>query len=328
MDDLSFLDDLDRGLELAPEHGRPARVAAPPAPRSVPAPAPVAHKELPVAGRPRPLLALFPSSPNGAPELVRVQLSEPLIEQLPVEPPPIEPPPFAPTPVPPAAPVEAPIAMSHIDDDLVTDDMFGSRRRELPVAADDDDALTDEILGNLREKPFSAVPDLRFLFHSRAHDRAMQALLTSIGQHDGCVVLTGDPGTGKSMTCRAVLEQIDHRTFTSFTEKPYVAMEAMLKAILTDFGVISRVDLEGGVLDDASQVQLIEALHEFLQSIGQIKGFAVVVIDNADALRQSLLEELRALVDAHPGLLGVVFVGSRELLMKIGRRSADANTGA
>src|SRR5206468_9283483 len=141
----------------------------------------------------------------------------------------------------------------------------------------------------------------------------MQALLTSIGQHEACVVLTGDAGTGKTMACRAVLDQIDHRTFTSFIATPFERMEDLLKAILTDCGVISRVDLQGGRLDAATDGQLTLALHEFLLSLAQINGFAVVVIDDAHALAQSRLDELRALADKHPRLLGIVFVGSRKL---------------
>ena len=94
-------------------------------------------------------------------------------------------------------------------------------------------------------------------------------------------------------------------------------MEDCLGAILTD--VISRVDLEGGRLDAATEGQLTLALHEFLLSLTQIKGFAVVVIDDAHLLAQSRLDDLRALADKHPRLLGIVFVGSRKLLAMVGQ---------
>ena len=88
---------------------------------------------------------------------------------------------------------------------------------------------TYEIFYGLHEKPFSPTSDLNFLYHSMSHDRAAQEILSAIGRRDPVVVLTGETGTGKTTLCRAVIEEIDRRTFTSFVSDPFVTAQDLLQ---------------------------------------------------------------------------------------------------
>src|SRR5262249_14305061 len=76
---------------------------------------------------------------------------------------------------------------------------------------DIDASSTCETFYGFTEPPFSAAPDLKFLYHGDAHDSAAQGLLSAIGRHDRLIVLTGPSGVGKTMLCRALLEQLDRR---------------------------------------------------------------------------------------------------------------------
>jgi type II secretory pathway predicted ATPase ExeA/cell division septation protein DedD len=167
----------------------------------------------------------------------------------------------------------------------------------------------------LREKPFSLASDPRFLYKSVSHALAFNELLTGIRRREGLIVLTGDIGTGKTTLCRAVLEQLDQKTFSTFVPDPFASREDLLKMLLIDFGVMSVDDLKAGRLRNASRPDLSYPLYEFLKSLQPLRAFAVLIIDEAQNLSVPLLEEIRILSDLEDGgkLLQVVLVGQLEL---------------
>ena len=69
----------------------------------------------------------------------------------------------------------------------------------------------------------------------------------------------------------------------------------MLRLILRDFGLVSREELRRGVLAAADVPQLLDALEGFLRSLISIDSRAVVVIDEAQSLSPTLLDEVRML---------------------------------
>src|SRR3989304_1678199 len=96
------------------------------------------------------------------------------------------------------------------------------------------------------EKPFSLTPDPKYLYRSQSHANAFELLQYSIRRREGFVVVTGDIGTGKTTLCRALLEQIDRRTFTALVLNPFLSEDDLLKLVLQDFGVVSRDDVKHG----------------------------------------------------------------------------------
>ncbi len=167
----------------------------------------------------------------------------------------------------------------------------------------------------LREKPFSLSSDPRFLYKSPAHKAAFNNLLTAIRRREGLIVLTGDIGTGKTTLCRAVLENLDRKTFTAFVPDPFVSREDLLKMLLIDFGVMSVDDLRSGRLKDVSRPDLSYPLYDFLKSLQPLNAVAVMIIDEAQNVPPPLLEEIRILSDLEDRekLLQVVLVGQLEL---------------
>ena len=179
--------------------------------------------------------------------------------------------------------------------------------------------LTYESYYGLREKPFSLSTDPRFLYKSAAHAGTFEDLLLAIRRREGLIVLTGDIGTGKTTLCKAVLEQLDRKTFTTFVPDPFVTREALLKMLLLDFGVMSIDDLKSGRMTGASHPDLSYPLYDFLKSLVPLQAFAVLIIDEAQNLSSSLLEEIRILSDLESPekLLQVVLVGQLELRAKL-----------
>ena len=176
--------------------------------------------------------------------------------------------------------------------------------------------LTYEPFYGFREKPFSLTSDSRFFYHSRSHAPAFADLVAGIRRRESLNVLSGDIGTGKTTLCRAVLQNLDRKTFSAFVPDPFASREDLLKVLLVDFGVLSVDDLISGRLKEASRTELSYLLYEFLATLEPLQAFAVVIIDEAQNLSNELLEEIRIMSDAD-GQLQVVLVGQLELREKL-----------
>jgi general secretion pathway protein A len=184
-----------------------------------------------------------------------------------------------------------------------------------PESADSQPDATDESFYGLNERPFSLSNDPKFVFHSTAHDRVAQDLLSAIRRRDPVVVVTGEVGTGKTMLCRAVVEELDRRTLSSLIACPIASSEELLRTMLVDFGVAaSHVENI-----PSSRDKLRTALQEFLGSLIPLEALAVVLIDDAHLLSGDVMEEILRLVE--PGeelrVLQIVLVGQPALAARI-----------
>lgn len=175
--------------------------------------------------------------------------------------------------------------------------------------------MTYETFYGLDEKPFAATHDLRFLYHSTAHDGVLQELLASVGRRDVVAVLTGDPGIGKTMLCRALVDQLDRRTLVAFVSQTVPSPDDLLKTLLVDFGVISQADVAAGRMASASHDDLAKALRDFLASLAVLQASALLIVDDAHKLSSAVLGELRGLAEvaAAGHLLQIVVVGESGL---------------
>jgi general secretion pathway protein A len=188
--------------------------------------------------------------------------------------------------------------------------------------------LTYEPYYGLKEKPFSLSADPRFLYKSRTHAPVFDALRAGIRRREGIIVLTGEPGTGKTTLCRSVLGALDRKTFCTFVPDPFVSREDLLKMLLVDFGVMSVEDLKSGRLNAATRPELSYPLYDFLRSLVPLQAYAVLILDEAQNLTPQLLEEIRILADLEgpEKLLQLVLVGQPELHDKLkdpGLRQVD-----
>jgi general secretion pathway protein A len=179
--------------------------------------------------------------------------------------------------------------------------------------------LTYEPYYGIKEKAFSLSADPRFLYKSRAHAPMFDELRAGIRRREGIIVLTGEPGTGKTTLCRSVLASLDRKTFCAFVPDPFVSREDLLKMLLIEFGVMSVDDVKSGKMRDATRPELSYPLYDFLKSLVPLQAYAVMVIDEAQNLSSQLLEEIRILADLEgpEKLLQLVLVGQPELRDKL-----------
>jgi len=161
-----------------------------------------------------------------------------------------------------------------------------------------------------REKPFSLTPDPRYFYRSQCHANALELVQHASRSSHGLTVVTGTSGTGKTTTCRTILESLDRKTFTSLVLNPYVSEEDLLRLILQDFGVISREEIRRGLLTGAQAGDLLRTLEEFLRSLTLLGARALLIIDEAQKLPVHVLEQVKRLSRlAEKAPLQVVLVG-------------------
>lgn len=174
-----------------------------------------------------------------------------------------------------------------------------------------------EAFFGFREQPFALTSDPRFLFLSGWHRRAYTALLTGLRRREGLLALIGETGTGKTTLCRAVLEALGPRTFSALILDPYMSDVEVLRVLIRDFGLLSRNEIRRGKLANADVPQLLETLENFLRSLLPLGSYAVVIIDEAQALPAKVLDQIRVLGSLEQDgqrLLQILLVGQPNLL--------------
>ncbi len=139
----------------------------------------------------------------------------------------------------------------------------------------------------LRQRPFRATPDSTAYYPATTHEHALARLLQAIEDDEGLALLTGAPGTGKTLLCHRLLEQLGPDTTTAFLTNSHISdRRGLLQTICFDLSL----PYEG-----RSEQELRLALTDFLlQNFGAGRR-TVFLIDEAQHLTPDLLEELRLL---------------------------------
>ncbi|HKB09975.1 MAG TPA: AAA family ATPase [Vicinamibacterales bacterium] len=151
--------------------------------------------------------------------------------------------------------------------------------------------------------------DAKFFYASAAHERASLALLTAIGSRAGITLLTGDPGSGKTMLCRMFTRRLDRHTLSSFVPDAVASLDGLLTTMLVDLGVMTRDD--SGAAGSISRENLIRTLQVFVDSLTPLHAAAVIVVDQAESQPADVLEELVRVAGPiqETGALHIVLVG-------------------
>lgn len=161
----------------------------------------------------------------------------------------------------------------------------------------------------ISENPFSITPDPRFLYMSPRYQEALAHLLYGISEAGGFVLLTGEVGTGKTTTCRCLLEQLPDRVDVALVLNPKLSELELLSTICDELGVISPIDRNSAkAFYDQLNGHLLNAHAEGRRS--------VLIIDEAQNLAPEVIEQVRLLTNletATTKLLQIILVGQPEL---------------
>ncbi|MBC8457845.1 MAG: AAA family ATPase [Deltaproteobacteria bacterium] len=160
-----------------------------------------------------------------------------------------------------------------------------------------------------KENPFKLTPDPRYLFLSRFHREALDHLLYGVNERKGFIVITGGIGTGKTTLCRAFLSHLNSSTKSALIFNSFISDIELLKTINQEFGI--EMDPP-----PASKKDYIDALNHFLLSTFSNGGNAILLIDEAQNLSYTVLEQIRMLSNLeteNEKLIQIVLVGQHEL---------------
>jgi len=169
-----------------------------------------------------------------------------------------------------------------------------------------------------RERPFSLTPDPSYLYPSRVHREALSHLRYGIEGHAGFTVITGEIGCGKTTLLQTVLRSIDRKTSISRLMNTMLDSRDLLEAIMLDFG------LDPG--QGRSKPYLIRDLAQFLVNERRSGRLALLIIDEAQNLSVTALEEVRMLSNFETEkskLLQIVLVGQPNLRDLLSRHDLE-----
>src|SRR5258707_2634354 len=161
---------------------------------------------------------------------------------------------------------------------------------------------------NLRERPFSLSPDPDYLYPSRVHTEALNYLRYGIEGHAGFVVITGEIGSGKTTLLQAALGGLDKRTPVARLVNTMLDARELIEAVMLDFGLEPQ--------PGASKPHLLRDLARFLVEQRSAGRLALLIIDEAQNLGLSALEEVRMLSNLETEkskLIQIVLVGQPNL---------------
>jgi general secretion pathway protein A len=160
----------------------------------------------------------------------------------------------------------------------------------------------------LNENPFTLSPDPRYLYLSPQHREALNCLIYGIGEKKGFMVVTGGIGTGKTTLCRALLAGLDGMTASALIFNPALSDIELLKTINQEFGI--------RMVGRGTKKRYLDGLNAFLMKNFAAGKNAVLLIDEAQNLSHSVLEQIRMLSNletVREKLIQIILLGQPEL---------------
>ncbi|MGX2039740.1 XrtA/PEP-CTERM system-associated ATPase [Methylocaldum sp. MU1018] len=146
-----------------------------------------------------------------------------------------------------------------------------------------------ETFYNLKKKPFQLNPDPEFFYNSAVHKRALAYLRYGLAQGEGFVVVTGEPGTGKTMLVKELFGTLrNENTVAGLMVTSQVGAEDTLRIIAATFGLS---------YDGDAKAVLLKNLEDFFKLKAREGKRVLLVVDEAQNLPIQSLEELRMLLN-------------------------------
>jgi general secretion pathway protein A len=160
---------------------------------------------------------------------------------------------------------------------------------------------------NLKEEPFQISPDPKFAWIGEKHAEALATLTYGIIKDKGFLVLTGDVGTGKTLTINCLLNSIDSNVIVVKVPNPRMAPVDFLNFLAAKFQWEKIFNTKG---------KFLLHLENFLYQVHSEQKKVLLIIDEAQQLSNHLLEEIRLLSNIeleYKKLINIFIVGQIEL---------------
>ena len=165
----------------------------------------------------------------------------------------------------------------------------------------------------LHTLPFGITPDPRFSYDTPDCREAMASMCAGIEGRKGVILITGEPGTGKTRLVHDFLQRAEAKIRTACITAPNLIGTQLLYVVLNELGIVpSSHDRT------AQTLQLKNYLIEQLEK----NHFVALLVDEAQQVSNAVLEELRVLSDLQTDgnkLIQIVLVGQPKLEERLGQ---------
>lgn len=160
----------------------------------------------------------------------------------------------------------------------------------------------------LSVSPFRITPDTRKFFGGGQRAEILETLIYAICNGEGMIKVTGEIGTGKTMLCHMLQEQLPDSVEVVYLANPSLTRDEILTAIV--------LELELPVPEGCSRLQLMQHLQDYLLYCHRKQRRVVVFIEEAQQMPLQTLEEIRLLSNLETRdakLLQLLLFGQPEL---------------
>jgi general secretion pathway protein A len=163
----------------------------------------------------------------------------------------------------------------------------------------------------LEKKPFQISADPEFLWLGPKHKEGLAILIYGVSDNKGFLVLSGGVGTGKTTLIHALLRQLDDSVVVASVPDPGLSLIEFYRYIASSFGMKGKY---------TSKVDFLFDFEAFLKNMHAKGRVALLIIDEAQRLDATMLDEIRLLSNIElpeQKLLNIFFVGQEEFLRNI-----------
>ncbi len=160
----------------------------------------------------------------------------------------------------------------------------------------------------LRQPPFRITPDTNLFFPGGNRGAVLEALVYAITHGEGIVKVVGEVGSGKTMLCRMLEQELPDNVEVIYLANPSLSPDDILHAIAFELGLT----LEPG----ADRLEVMQKLQDYLLKRHAGNRQVVMFVEEAQGMPLETLEEIRLLSNLETSqhkLLQIVLFGQPEL---------------
>jgi len=167
------------------------------------------------------------------------------------------------------------------------------------------------------ELPFTLTPNTRFFLQLPTHQEAQGLIRVALQNGDGFIKVVGEVGTGKTLICRTLLNELDAEDYvTAYIPNPYLKPEEFRRSFALELGLAADPSVQ--------DYELIQTINQKLIALAKEQRRVVLIVDEAQAMPEETIEALRLLTNLETEsakLFQVVLFGQPELDTLLARPS-------
>lgn len=164
----------------------------------------------------------------------------------------------------------------------------------------------------LSRPPFKITPDTTLFYTGSKRGAALEALKYAILSGEGIIKVVGEVGSGKTMLCRMLEQELPPHVEVVYIANPSLAPENILHVV--------AFELKLPINNDTNRLTVMQLLQEYLLQKHAANRQVVVFVEEAQSMPIETLEEIRLLSNLETNdhkLLQMVLFGQPELDEKL-----------